>query len=108
LDRLSLPIVGALVNDEPKFGTHVRIPDVALEVADPDHIEAAQVDVSVVALPEPPDDDPLAVTLGRRPPKRARTRNRALAEVDEVALETPFLGHRYLSRSTVDPFSIRN
>ena len=101
LQRLALALVGALVDEEPHRRLGLAGPDVALERADRDHVQAVERHVAIVALADVPGEDAVALALVRGLGERAAARHPAPADVEPVAGESPLrnLGHRFLLRS---------
>src|SRR5205085_4273066 len=88
LQRFALLRVGALIHEDAHRGLGT-FPDVALEVAQRDDIEAVERDGPVGAFPDVPDQDAVAIAVRRSTREFARAWNIALADIEPVALELP-------------------
>src|SRR5439155_10326780 len=95
LQRLALRVVCAFVDEDP----HRRLralPDVPVEVAQRNDVQAVEAHVAVVSLANVPGENAVAVTFAWSLGKRAGAGNGALADVEPVSDQAPLwdLGHR--------------
>ena len=89
LQRVALVVVCTLVDEHPERHARLPRPDVPLERAERDNVQPVEYYVAVATLVDVPREDALAVALARSLSKRARTRNRAFADVKPVSGEPP-------------------
>src|SRR5262245_1672772 len=73
LQRLALPRVSPLVEEQAHRGFRFPFPDVALEHAERHHAETVEAHIAVVALADVPREDAFAKVARRRLGKRAGT-----------------------------------
>src|SRR5205823_6661817 len=76
-------------------GLGLALPEVALERAERDDVEAVEPHVAEASLSDVPGEDPLAVAVRRRLREGAGTGNGALADVEPIAGYVPVrdVGH---------------
>src|SRR5215208_3606441 len=109
LDRLSLTLVGTLVDEEPHGGLGLPGPDVSLEGPDRHDVEPVEAHIPVIPRANMPRQDAVALPLVGRLRECASAWDAASADVEPVAGDTPGwdLGHRSSSVvvCAVDPLT---
>jgi len=84
LERLPLPFVGPLVNEQPqpRFGAR---PNIAFEAANRQEIEPVQPNVAEMAFPDMRDEHAQACIVGGRLSKLTGAGDVATADVEPIA-----------------------
>src|SRR5579884_1507240 len=100
-ERLALALVGALVEEDAHGDLGLAGPDVALEGAHGDHVQAVQDHVAVAALTDVPGQHPLAPVVGGRLGELAGAGDVAPADVEPVAGQPPLRNLRHVPISSM-------
>jgi hypothetical protein len=106
LQGFALPIVGSFIDKEAHRDGRFSSPYIAFKGSEGEQIQAVELDLAKMALPDMPREHPLAGVVRRSLGKLARAGDVAAADVEPIAGKTPLRDrcHRIsLHKDTMSP-----